>query len=277
MSDDRTKAGKQEKKGTEKNPGTKERTERQRQRAKKRKLANLQALLIVLLFSTIALLLIAVIMKGGISTQTFSEHPKEESTEDTEETTKEVKPITSAKDAFPDLSIEEMYITPNRYSRPQIALEKVTHIVIHYTGNPGTTAKANISYFDNLKDQIADSGKSPVFASSHFVIGLRGEILQCIPLNEQSYASNHMNNCSISIEMCHPDESGAFENETYNSCVFLVAKLCNYYDIPTENVIRHYDVTGKECPKYFVDNPDKFITFKEWVDKWRKKYASEKK
>lgn len=253
--------------------------DRKKQREKKRRIANLQALLIVLLFSTIALLLIAVVMKGGVKDSPIVSKNTEEVVDvnvTTEGSRIEAEPIVAAKDVFPELDIKEQYITPNRYSRPQIELKKVTHIVVHYTGNPGTSAKANASYFDGLKEQENQNEKSPIFASSHFVIGLKGEIIQCIPLNEQSYASNHMNSCSISIEMCHPDDTGAFENETYNSAVFLIAKLCNYYNIPTDNVIRHYDVTGKLCPKYFVDNPESFKGFKEWIDKWRKKYATEK-
>ncbi len=174
-----------------------------------------------------------------------------------------VPPLYSAKEAFPDLGIEEAYLTPNEFSRPQVALEKVKYIVIHYTANPGTTAISNRNYFEGLKD----SGET--YASSHFVIGLDGEIIQCIPLNEWCYASNEMNSQAISIEMCHPDDSGAFNTTTYNSSVFLVAKLCDYYKIPTENVIRHYDITGKMCPKYFVEHPDRWEKYLGFVNKWR--------
>ena len=181
-----------------------------------------------------------------------------------EVTTEEpIPPLTSAKEAFPDLDITEAYLTPNEYSRPQMPLERVKYIVIHYTANPGTTAESNRNYFEGLKD----SGQT--HASSHFVIGLDGEILQCIPLNEWCYASNDLNNQAISIEMCHPDASGAFNTPTYNSSVFLVAKLCDYYKIPTENVIRHYHITGKECPKYFVDYPERWEKYLGFVNKWR--------
>lgn len=188
-----------------------------------------------------------------------------------EQTTGEnILPLTSAKDAFPDLDIDEQYLTVNEYSRPGIALNKVKYIVIHYTANPGSSAQNNRDYFEGLKD----SGQT--YASSHFVIGLNGEIIQCIPLNEWCYASNDLNNQSISIEMCHPDESGAFNDSTYNSCVFLVAQLCNYYHLTAEDVIRHYDITGKICPKYFVDYPDRWEKFLGFVTKWQAEYAKEK-
>ena len=45
------------------------------------------------------------------------------------------------------MTITEMFLTPNKYSRPQIKLEKVTKIAVHYVGNPRSTAKNNRDYF----------------------------------------------------------------------------------------------------------------------------------
>ena len=49
--------------------------------------------------------------------------------------------------------ITEDFLTVNENSRPGIKLEKVNGIVIHYTANPGTGAKANRDYFESRKDQ----------------------------------------------------------------------------------------------------------------------------
>ncbi len=172
------------------------------------------------------------------------------------EQTPKVTPILSAAEAFPGLDIQEDYLTVNSYSRPGTELEEVDKIVIHYTGNPGTTAKGNRDYFENL----ATTGET--YASSHFVIDLDGTILQCIPLNEIAYASNEANSYCISIECCHPDASGEFSTETYNQCVILTANLCNYYGLdPQKDVIRHYDVTGKECPLFYVEYPEEWTMF----------------
>lgn len=145
----------------------------------------------------------------------------------------------------------------NEYSRPGTALTAVNGIVIHYTANPGTTAEQNRSYFQNLKD----TGET--YASSHFVIGIDGRIIQCVPCNEIAYASNERNEDTISIECCIPDETGRFSDETYQSLVELVTWLMGRYDLGTNDVIRHYDVTGKECPKYYVENETEWIRFKE--------------
>ncbi|MCI8308600.1 MAG: N-acetylmuramoyl-L-alanine amidase [Lachnospiraceae bacterium] len=158
-----------------------------------------------------------------------------------------------------DSALIEDFLTPNEYSRPQKPLKKVKGIVVHYTANPGTDAKANRDYFEGL------SVSGATYASSHFVIGLDGTIIQCIPLNEIAYASNDRNDDTISIECCHQKKNGKFTEETYNSLVRLTAWLCGEYDVSEKDIIRHYDVTGKLCPKYFVKHEDKWAQFKDDV------------
>lgn len=145
--------------------------------------------------------------------------------------------------------LDVQLLTVNEYSRPGIAMEQIRYIAIHYTANPGSTAMENRNYFENLKD----SHETKV--SSHFVVGLEGEIVQCIPTAEISYATNERNVDTISIECCHPDETGKFTDATYESVVELTAWLCVRFQLDIDNVIRHYDVTGKNCPKYYVENP----------------------
>ena len=72
--------------------------------------------------------------------------------------------------------------------------------------------------------------------------------------------------------MCHPDEEGNFNDATYNNCVSLVAHLMNYYHLDMDHLIRHYDVTGKNCPRYFVEHPDRWEVFKGFVAEYREKY-----
>ena len=102
--------------------------------------------------------------------------------------------------------------------------------------------------------------------SSHFLVGLQGEILQCVPLNEKSSATNDRNRDTISIEVCHPDESGVFNLESYDALVKLTAWLCNLCGFDSHNVIRHYDVTGKVCPKQFVEDENAWTQFLSDVD-----------
>ena len=61
------------------------------------------------------------------------------------------------------------------------------------------------------------------------------------------------------------DETGEFTNATYISLVRLTGWLCWRFNLTEEDVIRHYDVTGKICPKYYVDHADAWEQFKEDV------------
>lgn len=153
----------------------------------------------------------------------------------------------------------EDFLTPNEYSRPGDALEEVNSIFVHYTGNPGTSAAQNRSYFEQLKDTGERS------ASAHFVIGYEGEIVQCVPLDEIAYAVAGRNLDSISIECCYTAEDGSFSRETYDSLIQLLRWLVEAYDLDTEDILRHYDAGGKKCPVYYAENPEEWEQLKEDV------------
>ncbi|MFR4008589.1 MAG: N-acetylmuramoyl-L-alanine amidase family protein [Christensenellales bacterium] len=153
--------------------------------------------------------------------------------------------------------IDEQLIQTNGSARRGKKLEEVKNIVIHYVANPGTTAKQNRDYFNNDDTKV----------SAHFVVGLEGEVIQCIPLDEISSATNDRNVDTISIEVCHPDESGKFADATYESVVKLTAWLCKKYNLTQNDVIRHYDVTGKDCPKYYVEHPAAWKQLQEDIGK----------
>lgn len=157
--------------------------------------------------------------------------------------------------------VKGLYLTPNSYSRPQLPLKKVKGLVIHYTANPGTSADANRNYFEGLAET------KDAAASSHYVIGLEGEVIQCLPLTEIAYASNGRNVDTISIECCHKDETGIFNEKTYASLVELSAALCREFKLDREDIIRHYDVTGKPCPLYYVEHEEEWERLKDDIMK----------
>ena len=144
----------------------------------------------------------------------------------------------------------------NEYSRPGTPLEEVNGVVVHYVGNPNTTAQQNRSYFASL----AQTGETS--ASSHYIIGMDGAIIQCVPLTEIAYCSGVRNADTISIECCHPDDTGQFTQETMDSLRTLLHYLIDLYNLDQEDIIRHYDVTGKECPRYFVQHPEEWESFR---------------
>lgn len=163
--------------------------------------------------------------------------------------------------AVPDY-VEQDLLPVNEWSRPGLPLEEINGVVIHYVGNPDTSAQANRNYFASLS-----SGEEGTYASSHFIVGLEGEVIQCVPLTEIAYASNDRNDDTVAIEVCHPDETGEFSDVTYDRVVELTAWLCRTFRLdPAEDVIRHYDVSGKLCPLYYTEHPEAWAAFLEDVE-----------
>lgn len=168
-------------------------------------------------------------------------------------------PVQKNKRVLIKPQMTEDYLTPNEFSRPQEALLGVNAVFIHYTANAGTTAAQNRSYFEGL----GDSGEASV--SSHFIIGYEGEIIQCLPLGEIGYAVKGRNYDSVSIECCYLDDSGKFTDATYQSLIKLTAWLLGENDLTVDDVLRHYDEGGKNCPKYYVEDEGAWLRFKSDV------------
>lgn len=147
-------------------------------------------------------------------------------------------------------NIREDFLTISEYNRPGTKLASVNNIFVHYTANPKTSAAQNRSYFENLGQTHERA------ASAHFIIGYEGEIIQCIPLEEEAYAVVERNGDSVSIECCYLAEDGSFTQETYDSLVEMLAWLLDKYDLEPHDILRHYDCGGKLCPIYYVKHED---------------------
>lgn len=137
-------------------------------------------------------------------------------------------------------------------ARRGLRLESVNGIVIHCVVNPGTTAQENRDF----------SNKPDTNISSHFVIGLDSEIVQCIPLFEKSSASNDRNRDTISIAVCYSAEDGQFTDASYDSLIKLTAWLCKTYHLDENDVIRHGDIIKRACPKFYMEHPDAWLQLK---------------
>jgi hypothetical protein len=161
--------------------------------------------------------------------------------------------------------INVRYLSIHPDSRSGKKLTELKNIVVHYTGNPRSTADQNWRHFENNKPST----------SAHFIIGLEGEIIQCMPLDEVAWAvGTDGNYTSISIECCHPDETGKFTDATYESLIKLVSWLCNKFGLGREAVIRHYDYPRynsaglewhKQCPLYYANEQDP-ASHKRWEE-----------
>ena len=142
--------------------------------------------------------------------------------------------------------------------------KKNKYIVIHYTGNPTGDAKAHCEYY----------ASGPLNASAHYFVGYKGDVWQSVEDEDSAWHCGakiykHLfcrNTNSIGVEMCcriAKDGTWYFEEATVNSTIELVKELMKKYNIPIENVIRHYDVTGKICPEPYVRNKAAWQAFKD--------------
>lgn len=136
------------------------------------------------------------------------------------------------------------------------------YIVVHYTANKTDTAYNNTKYFKSVNRNV----------SSHYFVD-DNDIYQCV-LDKNvawhcggkklsgaaGFYGKCTNNNSIGVEMCCTNYGVSAKTEA--NTIELVKYLITKYNIPTSNVIRHYDVTGKNCPKPMVENPARWNNFK---------------
>lgn len=169
------------------------------------------------------------------------------------------------------------YVIPNKYSRPQIPLVGVRGITIHWTANPGATDTGHQEYFDGADGGGGRNASAHVFADKDSAVLI-------IPLNEVAYHANEKpcripklqatangyvggaNLTTISLEMC-VEKDGTIHPDTISRSVQIVAEWCKTYNLTADDIYRHYDITGKNCPAPFVANPALFTKFKADVAK----------
>jgi hypothetical protein len=170
------------------------------------------------------------------------------------------------------INIQDRFLTKGAaHGRPGAPMDP-KGIVVHYVGNAGSSAEANRGWFEG--------GSGGASASAHYIIGLNGEILRLIPDNERAWHAGRSfgprwdamaktnNSRFIGIECCHPGPDGKFNEAAYNSLVELCALLCGKYGLdPVNDVYRHYDVCGKQCPLWYVSHPDGWAALKADIKK----------
>ena len=163
-------------------------------------------------------------------------------------------------------TVIERFMKINKYGRPGTKRSKTTKIAWHFTGQHDVSAKNTVSYFSNVVANGYKVNGRYIYASSHYVMGLEGEIYHIVPEREIAYTTNSANYYSIGIECATTGSDDHYTDKEYVSMVKLGAWLAQYYGLdPRTDFIRHTDVVGrayKLCPKYFVDHEDKWKQFK---------------
>ena len=154
------------------------------------------------------------------------------------------------------------------HNRPNRRLDALKAIVIHWTANTnrGANAMANRNYFNSVQH---DANGNLIYASAHFIVDSTA-IVQCLPEGEVGYHvgakasrytdtarrlmgnSGSPNYVTIGIEMC-VNNDGNFDI-TRAQTVELTRILAKKYSITRDNIVRHYDITHKDCPKMMLDD-----------------------
>jgi len=157
------------------------------------------------------------------------------------------------------LSITEKLIEMT-FVRPRRPLKKLKGIVIHWTANQnkGAGAAAHARYFNNLRP----GGRQ---ASAHYMVDDK-EVIQLIPDLEVAFhvgsrngytqlahqellegAGDSPNNYLIGIELCVNEDSDLAV--TRQKGAILTRDLLYKYGLTVNQVYRHFDITGKNCPQ----------------------------
>lgn len=161
--------------------------------------------------------------------------------------------------------------------------ERIEWIVVHYTGmiatqgDPDTAARA-----------IARSKRA---ASTHYLVGDRGDRADIVQLLPVKYAAYHVgakddsklipcyNGNSIGVDLCECKMDSSSSSVSCNDWYFtpqtlangarLIAYLAQEHGIPTDHIVRHYDVTHKRCPRPFVGTDINAYTGQTHESAWR--------
>ena len=163
------------------------------------------------------------------------------------------------------MEIKEMLANAGNYTKGR--KQAVQYIVVHYTANNGDRAESNGKYFQQPNRN----------ASAHYFVD-ENDVVQSVKDSDtawhcgaKSYKHDKCrNDNSIGVEMCsEKDSSGLYyiNEATQKKALEVVKWLMEKYGVPLENVLRHYDVTGKLCPEPFVRNQVQWQDFKEKLSK----------
>ena len=145
------------------------------------------------------------------------------------------------------------------------SINRIKYIVVHFTANNGDTAYGNTNYFKSYRG-----------ASAHYFVDENG-IYQSVEdkniawhCGAKKYKhSTCRNSNSLGVELCSRKDSKGnfyFMDKTVYNAVELIKMLMAKYNVPIANVIRHYDVTGKNCPEPFVRDIKAWQNFKDRLE-----------
>ncbi|TPG67912.1 N-acetylmuramoyl-L-alanine amidase [Brevibacillus laterosporus] len=186
--------------------------------------------------------------------------------------------------------IQTKYLTPRTKRRSGIPMNRVGFIVAHDTGNPGSTALANISYYQNTCNSSSVSAHTFIDDTSvcECIPATTGKpekawhVLYDIPLDNQWFGGD-ANDIAIGVELCYGEyrKNGIIrqkvnDSEAYKRYVWYIAYLCYLYHLlPEKHIVGHCDLD----PQRKLD-PTKNtfkrmnITWKQFIQNVNKEYQA---
>ncbi|MCI5935994.1 MAG: N-acetylmuramoyl-L-alanine amidase [Lachnospiraceae bacterium] len=151
---------------------------------------------------------------------------------------------------------------------------EIKYIVIHYTAGDGDSDEGNTNYFAKPLERKA---------SAHYFVD-DDSITQSVPDDYVAYSvgGSKYTDCAktgggklyqiatnrntLNIEMCDSIKDGTIKAQeaTIINTIKFVRKKMKQYNIDIDHVIRHFDVNGKHCPAYLM-NEDDWRIFKDRI------------
>lgn len=187
-------------------------------------------------------------------------------------------------------NIEKDYLTPNPYSRPQIPMDYVQTIDVHWSAAMNATAK---NLRDGFEKQVELKNNK---ASYHYSVDWDGAI-QWMPTAEAAWSIGAYHYFpwilekwgarpdlhSVGVLLCHRDNVyGVYDRPTLYNAVELLAFLCQFHGLhPQTRILMHSQFTGKglmgkvpppgqkpalPCPRYFISNPPAWQAFIQEIE-----------
>jgi len=175
------------------------------------------------------------------------------------------------------MRVIEKYLTLSKWVRPGKMRKDTKAIVIHWVAKAGQPAMDVIDFWNNRKGS---------YGSGHAVVDHDGTVFLTLPWDEVGYhvgsskgytdlakrlfgtkavsPASSPNLFAVGIELCHLNSEGEFSDPCYEAAVRLAAQLCRTYNLkPYQHIVTHQMVVGwKKCPKWMVDHPDEFESFR---------------
>lgn len=153
------------------------------------------------------------------------------------------------------------------------AYSSIKYIIFHYTANDGDTGEANAKYFQgadrkaSAHDFVDDTSITNSVPYNYVAWSVGGaKWSDCAQTGGGKLYGVATNANSINVELCDTARDGRYQasEKTLENAVVLCRELMKKYSIDIDHVIRHFDVNGKHCPAYFMDDAA-WESFKMWI------------